>query len=356
MKSKGMTSDDLVKWLDTEESKRHGEYSARRSEKLAAQYPNFEELCGPPSPPISPSSPWPAEFSRVQQASAAGDVATVNSILDGWDGDMENFSIAYTPALENGHLAVTACLLEYRVPMEGVHFKHAMEDKAYPFLDLYLRHGYDINDSGYPFEPTPLAEKLGDEEMTRWLLDRGADPNAEHVVNGAKMGETPLSVSMRHAPFSTIKLLFERGGLESIKCGSLLWHAAERNLPDRVEVIAFLLARGAAADLKKLLYHDRPEAARQADWVLGRHTPLHGAARMGYLDVVKLFTASGADPTMPDSKGRLAIDEARKQTRKKNNGVVESTNDHDAVVEYLASLSGPANVPPAESLRGSERL
>ncbi|KAL8727129.1 MAG: hypothetical protein Q9166_006262 [cf. Caloplaca sp. 2 TL-2023] len=345
MVSKGMTSDDLLDWLDTEESKRYGEYLARGREEFATKYPEPIDIFPPPTPPIISLSPPPVEFSQVQEASAAGDLATVKSILDNWDRNMDSFSTSFVPALENGHIGVASCLLEHGVSIEGVHFKRAMEYKLYPFLELCLRHGYNINDNGFPFRPTPLAEYLGDEEMTRWLLDHGADPNAESVINGAKMGETPLSISMLYTPFSTIKLLFERGGPESIKYGELLWYAVERKLPDRVKVLEYLLAKGAAVDLKRLQYHDRPGPAMQADWVLGRQTPLHGAARNGDLDVVKLFVAWGADPTMPDSKGRLAIDEARKQIRMKENRVIDTTSDHEGIIEYLISLSRRADPP-----------
>ncbi|KAI4206287.1 MAG: hypothetical protein LQ346_001183 [Caloplaca aetnensis] len=342
MASKGMTSGDVLDWLDTEESQRYGEYLARGREEFTAKYPEPLDIFLPPSAPVISSSPPPVEFSQVQEASAAGDLATVKSILDNWERNMHSFSTALVPALENGHVNVACCLLEHGASVEGVHFKCAMEHRLYPFLELCLRHGFDINDNGFPFRPTPLAEYLGDEGMTRWLLDHGADPNAESVINGAKMGETPLSISMLYTPFSTVKLLLERGGPESIKYGHLLWYAVERKLPDRFEVLEYLLTNGAAGDLKRLQYHDRPEAAMQADWFLGRQTPLHGAARNGDLDVVKLFVAWGADPTMPDSKGRLAIDEARKQMRMKESGIIGTTGDHEGLIEYLASLSRQA--------------
>lgn len=336
---KGVTSDDLLNWLDTEESKRYGEHLARGREEYATKFPEPVDIFPPPTPPIFSSSPPAVEFSQVQEASAAGDLATVKSILNNWDRNIDSFSTSFVPALENGHVGVASCLLEHGVSIEGVHFKCAMEYKLYTFLELCLRHGYNINDNGFPFRPTPLAEYLGDEEMTRWLLDHGADPNAESVVNEAKMGETPLSISMLYTPFDTIKLLFERGGPESIKYGELLWYAVERRLPDRVEVLEYLLVKGAAVDLNRLQYHDRPGPAMQADWVLGRQTPLHGAAYNGDLDVVKLFVAWGANPTMPDSKGRLVIDIARKQTRMKENGAIGTTRDHEGVIEYLTSLS-----------------
>ncbi|KAL8907427.1 MAG: hypothetical protein Q9207_001397 [Kuettlingeria erythrocarpa] len=209
MASKGMTSGDVLDWLDTEESKRYGEHLARGREEFTAKYPEPLDIFLPPSVPVISSSPPPVEFSQVQEASAAGDNTTVKSILDNWDSNMDSFSTAFVPALENGH-----------------------------------------------------REFISD---VRW----------------------------------------------STNC--------------------------------RLQYHDRPEAAMQADWVLGRHTPLHGAARNGDLDVVDLFVVWGADPTMPDSKGRLAIDEARKQMRMKENGVIDATGDHEGLIEYLTQLSRQAD-------------
>lgn len=64
-----------------------------------------------------------------------------------------------------------------------------MEQKSYPFIQLCLDHGYNINDPDYSFQPGVLAEHLDDEHLTRELLDHGADLNIERICQGGKMGE-----------------------------------------------------------------------------------------------------------------------------------------------------------------------
>lgn len=148
----------------------------------------------------------------------------------------------------------------------------------------------------------------------RWFLDHGADPNAERIGQYRhSMGETALSKSMWHASFSAIKVLFEYGGPDTTRSGNLLWYTMNRDAPYRLGSIRYLLEREAVNDLTKVMYHDRPEAARQMEWVLGRQTPLNIPARGGRLDIVKLLVARGAGRMIPDSKGRLAIDETRKR-------------------------------------------
>ncbi|KAL9599248.1 MAG: hypothetical protein Q9219_003950 [cf. Caloplaca sp. 3 TL-2023] len=345
--SRGITRVDVLKWLDSEESRRYSQRLARHREEFMAHYAANLNIFPSSSPPIFSSS-TPIEYEQVREASAAGDLAAVKGVLDNWAKNVDSFSISFIPALENKHISVASYLLQRGVPVKGVHFDCAMKHKLYPFLELCLCQGYDINDNSYPFRPTPIAGCLDDEEMTQWFLDHGADPNAEKVSDGYEMGETALSISMWSSPFNTIKLLFKYGGAQSIKRGGLLWYAVNRKLPDRVKVLEYLLAKGAAVDLLRLQYYDRPRPAMEYDWVLGRQTPLHGAARNGYLDVVKLFIAWGADPMMPDSKGRLAIDEARRQIRMKENGFADKTDDrssgnHDGMVEYLTQLSNEAN-------------
>ncbi|KAL9017677.1 MAG: hypothetical protein Q9185_005011 [Variospora sp. 1 TL-2023] len=251
-------------------------------------------------------------------------------------------------AIEGGHLVVAACLLGYGLQVKCIHFRPALQQRGFTFMQLFLDHGYNINDPDYPAEPEILAEDLNDEHLTRWLLDHGADPNTERISLGGKMGENPVSLAMWRAPWSTIQLLIERGGPEILRCGHLLWYAIQRMLPDRLEVMEYLLRNGAAADVRTLQFESQPEAAFQADWVLGRGTPLHTTARGGCLDTVKMLIAWGADPTQPDTKGRLPIDEARRRNAIKNckDYLLNYTpGNQEGIIEYLKSLAERTRAP-----------
>lgn len=332
---RGMTADDLQEWMKTDEAQEKGEkwaadFATKHPEPIKQEVP-FHSL---------PSHQPAPQVSRLQAASGAGDLATVQKILESWEGSKDCFGNALQPALEGGHVAVASCLLEHGIVVNPGNFWLAMKHRSFTFLDLYLRHRYNINDIEGVWQPSPLADACDDEEMLRWFLDHGADPNAEKIVNGAKMGETPLSKAMWRAPFTTIELLFDYGGPDSIKYGSLVWYAVSRELSDHLQVLNYLLEKGAASDLNKLMFYDRLEPARQADWVVGRGTPLHAAAKNGDLDAAKLFVAWGADPSIRDSKGRLAIHEAQKQL-----DLNRTNRDYQGVIEYLSALSNPAESP-----------
>ncbi|KAL8806140.1 MAG: hypothetical protein Q9182_001541 [Xanthomendoza sp. 2 TL-2023] len=343
---RGMTVNDLREWMKSDEAREKREkwvkdYAAEHPEPIEQEVLPHNSSSYQPDPQIS----------QLQAASGAGDLATVQKISESWKGSKDCFGSALRPALEGGHLVVASYLLEHGTVVNSDDFWLAMQHKSYAFLDLYLRHGYNVNDTESLWHPSPLANVYDDEEMLRWFLHHGADPNAEKVLDGHKMGETPLSRAMWRASFPTVKLLFDYGGPDSIKYGSLVWYAVSRDLPDRLQVLNYLLEKGAASDLNMLIFHDRPEPARQADWVVGRGTPLHAAATDGDLDAARLFIAWGADPAIRDSKGRLAIDKARKQLELKR-----TRGNYQGVIEYLSALSNSADPPCDVRLAGRERL
>lgn len=132
--------------------------------------------------------------------------------------------------------------------------------------------------------------------MTLWFLDHDADPNA-----GIRMGITPLSKALFRVPLHIIRLLFDRGGPHSVNCGYSLHHAIHRETPGRLQVLDYLLTRGASSNINQLIYHDRQSLSEEENLILGCGTPLHEASRNEKLDVVKLFVfieAGGCNAAM----------------------------------------------------------
>ena len=128
---------------------------------------------------------------------------------------------------------------------------------------------HDLNAAHLGQCPIHLAAKGGHAECVALLLDHGADLHARATNTGNKNST----------------LVWDFGGATPLHC------AAEMN---RTDVIALLLARG----------HSIAAAANQGD------TPLHFAAREGWLAATKLLVARGADPRTPNAGGHTAHDDA----------------------------------------------
>ena len=104
-----------------------------------------------------------------------------------------------------------------------------------------------------------LAAAVGDVNLVKELLEKGANPNAKDRFN-----QTPLHFAARHGHVEVVKLLLE--------------YKADPNAKDKDSV-----------------------------------TPLHAAASNGRVDVVKLLLEYGADPKVEDKDGDTPLDLARKR-------------------------------------------
>ncbi len=153
--------------------------------------------------------------------------------------------------------------------------------------------------------------------MTRWFLARGAKPDAE----AGGLDCTALSFAIMRAPFTIIKILFDHGG--STRHGQLLQYAIYREETDCLEVLDFLLDRG--APINDVMYQNRVQDYLM-QMAFGLGTPLHKAAECGRLDVVKHLVKRSADPLIPNARRQIALELAE-------------SNGHSEVVEYLLPLS-----------------
>jgi ankyrin repeat protein len=136
--------------------------------------------------------------------------------------------------------------------------------------------------------------------MTAWLLDHGADPNRQCVID-----LTPLSLAVESAPTSVIQLMLNRGG--DARKGQLLHHAIERH-SDKIAVLRLLIENG--ADINSTMYEDHyPSRALFCFMDLG--TALHKAAELGKVDVVRYLISEGANLSIKDAKGRTALEYAQ---------------------------------------------
>lgn len=82
--------------------------------------------------------------------------------------------------------------------------------------------------------------------MIAWLLDHGADPNRQCVIN-----LTPLSLAVESAPVPVIHLMLSRGG--DTQKAHLLHHAIEQH-SDNIAVLSLVVEKGTA--INSTMYED----------------------------------------------------------------------------------------------------
>lgn len=159
-------------------------------------------------------------------------------------------------------------------------------------VQLLLDRGANIDSPRPGGGSTPLdyAVLRDDPAMSRLLLARGADPNAEYPS-----GVTPLQLAASRGEVALMQVLVDAGAnvRHRDKAGSSpMDEAASRG---NLSAVRFLAEHGAAID--------GPDPYTGA-------TPLNEAACRGDADVISFLLKHGADPARRDSTGATALENA----------------------------------------------
>ena len=215
-------------------------------------------------------------------------------------------------AIRQNNVEIVRYLLDENVANGDLPVETAVRWQAFEILELFLRYGWDVNQPmgrneppvlGYYFQllftyelylhilSIPLS--TSDAKMTDWLLNHGANPNQR-----CNLDLTPTSYAKSNAPLETIQKLFSRGA--NIHHGQLLHHAVLRNKPDALEVVRWIVEKGAQID--EIKYENDPKSFREQE-PFGLGTPLHRAAESGKVEIVTYLLSMGADSLKLDSKG-----------------------------------------------------
>lgn len=138
--------------------------------------------------------------------------------------------------------------------------------------------------------------------MVEWLLDNGADPNAESDVDF-----TPLSSAALSADKSVIDILLKRGG--NPKRGQL-FHCVAARLELEIAIPETLFKAGAPID--EIEYADHP-GSWQLRWDFKRGTPLHKACTVGNVLVAQFLLDKGVDLQKLNTRGQTPLDVAHQR-------------------------------------------
>ncbi|KAH8429701.1 uncharacterized protein LDX57_007373 [Aspergillus melleus] len=113
--------------------------------------------------------------------------------------------------------------------------KKALNGNAFEVLEVFLDHGWNINDPAQENLCPTLGFVTHNETRVRWCLEHGADPNAR---NRNKYQDVP-SQAGRYASVSTLQLLAAHGA--NFPSSNALQRAAESRFKVRMEALQWLL-------------------------------------------------------------------------------------------------------------------
>jgi ankyrin repeat protein len=193
----------------------------------------------------------------LAEAIKAGDTGAVNALLDAQPDLLHarapNGVSAISLAMYHGKPEIARAFINRGAVLDL--FEACSAGVLDSVRDLVPQHGADaISPDGFP--ALGLACFFGHEDIARYLLDAGADPNLA------------ATNSFRVAPI----------------------HAATARRSGKI--VRLLLERGAD-----------PNARQQNGF-----TPLHSAAQSGDSAIVDLLLQHGADPSAPDDSGKTAAE------------------------------------------------
>ncbi|RDW65724.1 ankyrin repeat domain-containing protein [Aspergillus mulundensis] len=245
----------------------------------------------------------PETVDDLLAACIENDLPKFRARFDDWASsgyDVHELADVMREAVCRNNVEIVSMLLSHGQSPEASYATDAVRHRAKDVLAVFLQNGWDINGCPAQGRPPVLGLAVHDEDMATWLLDRGADPNQQSLID-----LTPTSVAVKEAPLSTIKLFFDRGA--DVNKGQLLHHAVERDSGE-AGVVAFLLEKGAAINAK--MYENHP-VSFGLYCMMGIGTPLHFAAQAGKYGLVQYLLEKGADPTIKDALDKTAMDWAR---------------------------------------------
>jgi hypothetical protein len=109
----------------------------------------------------------PPVIGQLTEASASGNFFKIQAILSQFlaqpapkDFELDHLVIALARAVKNNHVKVTSYLLSQGIPLKVGLFRHATQVKSYEMLQLFLDHGWNINEPLSYDKPPPLMQVM----------------------------------------------------------------------------------------------------------------------------------------------------------------------------------------------------
>lgn len=233
----------------------------------------------------------------ITSAARENRVEDLQNLLGKWESsDREPLQRALNAALQQGHVGPANLLLdrgcycgfqETEAALKGGH--------KIAIFQCMLQHGWDI-DFSLDHRGDALVCSLlfaATAELPRWLLEHGADPNANPRSDPVCSTALEAACSRPSIPADIVSLLLKHGAMGSLAGLVAAWNG-------NVDALRVLLDEGG-----EVFGIDVIPEAENPDWALKEEwgTALHGAAAKGEMACVELLLSRGARTDIRNGAG-----------------------------------------------------
>ncbi|CAJ2512138.1 Uu.00g077630.m01.CDS01 [Anthostomella pinea] len=249
----------------------------------------------------------------LEIATRAGDLQRVRTIINDWRShpelDETNLEVCIQTcadlAAQHDQPAILRLLLENGAEASTTLVASAAKTGTPEVFQLLYDHGWRPDHVGTRDRMLVILRAVNNSPLLKWLLDKGADPNAVSLHN-----HTVLSSAANSATPAEIDLLLAHGAKLQ---GSNALHSAVRRgstpSEERLEMMQYLLDLGIDINALEAL-HVKPPKPR------GRGSALHVAVSAGKAGRVKWLLEHGADVNAKVEGGRTALEWAQEGKQK----------------------------------------
>jgi ankyrin repeat protein len=138
----------------------------------------------------------------------------------------------------------TSGIVDYQLPLQTAAWEGTKEG-----VQLLLDHGAQVNAKDHFGRTAIWYSALGGHaDITRLLIERGADVNPLPVSVDGVVSETPMEEAGQDGETKVLKVLIDNGAGDQANLNSALWEAVWYNKP---EAARFLLSKGADVNFDK---------------------------------------------------------------------------------------------------------
>ncbi|CZR67757.1 uncharacterized protein PAC_17656 [Phialocephala subalpina] len=279
--------------------------------EMAQNDSNLPQQAYPDLPATPDSSHYEAstralDLRELGAAISSDEITRVTEFLDEQNRSRDVLNAGLSLAVKAANIKISEFLLARGAEITSAVVGSAVKARSQAIFKLLVDHGWQVN-APFGAGHVVLPKVVGDKQLTRWLLDTGADPNLGAPMWGDIQTDSPPNPNShealnRAAGISSMAIfdLLVQHGAKIENCSALHSAAASQSREaECVSMISHLLDLG--FDVNGLDDVHGPYA-------FGR--PLHYAVRSRNLGSVRYLLERGANPNLRNQMGDSAYDEA----------------------------------------------